>query len=381
MATCLTSKTIILPTKCSRSMKIILFDIIGQKSGCKYYDTAFYKQLLVHGYDAEVHSNFSVNQKTPTIENIYTGNKIQKIFHLLRLLPSFVLDVLRNRNNIYVYMTYGEAVDGLLIFLLLIFHPKPTLDVHEFISLDKEGNSFYSKFFSLLYRKIYTVIYHSERSEYYLDSIHYTGRRLFVPHFKYEFTKDYNIDKIDESVRSAVAANKINILFFGHMRKSKGINLVFDSIEESDVSVLKHLHFIFAGDDSQSIVKRNIGSIDSKISCSTILRFIDDSELNYLFDAVDLVLLPYEEVSQSGILETAVYFRKVMVLTDIAYFKTFSSSYPSFSYMIEKNNPKMLAMTYREIVESGIKHYSQQDVNRFYETDKFDLFFQQLRTL
>lgn len=362
-------------------MKYILFDIIGQKSGCKYYDTAFYKQLLAHGCSAEIHSNFSVSERSPTIDNIYKGNTIQKIFHLLRLLPVFILDVLRNRNNVYIYMTYGEMVDGLLIFLLLLFHPKPVLDVHEFISLDKEGNGVYTKFFNLLYRNIYAVIYHSERSENYLKSIQYHGRRLYVPHFKYEFDKDYNISRIDEDVRNAVDKNTINILFFGHMRKSKGINFVFDSIKNTDENILKRIHFIFAGDDSQSIVKRNIDSIQKKVSCSTILRFIEDTELNYLFDTVDLVLLPYEEVSQSGILETAVYFRKAMVLTDIAYFRTFYSLYPSFSYITEKNDSKKLASTYKDIVDNGIKKYSQQDIDKFYEIDKFNSFFQRLKSL
>lgn len=362
-------------------MKFILFDIIGLKSGCKYYDTAFYKQLLAHGYTAEIHSNFSVNEGKASIKNIYNGNKIRKILHLLRLFPTFILDVLSNRKNVYIYMTYGEVVDCLLIIMMLLFHPKPVLDVHEFISLDKEGNRLYSKFFSLLYRRIYAVIYHSERSEKYLNSINYLGKRLYVPHFKYEFAKDYNINKIDDYVLNAVDKNKINILFFGHMRKSKGINLVFDSIKDADANILNRLHFIFAGDDSQSIVKRNIDSIGNKVSCSTILRFIEDTELNYLFDSIDLVLLPYEEVSQSGILETAVYFRKVMVLTDIAYFRTFSTLHPSFSYMIEKDNPKMLAMVYNDIAVNKIKSYTQQDINKFYEIDKFDSFFQRLKTL
>lgn len=362
-------------------MKYVLFDIIGQKSGCKYYDVAFYKQLLSYGYESEIHSNFSIDEKNPKILNIFKGNKLQKLFRFSVLIPTFIRDLLKNRNNGFIYMTYGEVVDAILILLLLLFHPKPILDVHEFISLDKDGNNFYSKLFSKLYKKIYAVIYHSERSEKYLKAIDYQGKSLFVPHFKYEFDKSYDINKMDRNVINAINSEKINILFFGHMRKSKGVELVFDSIKETDNTTLSKFHFIFAGDDSQSIVKHHISNIYNKVSCSTILRFIKDEELNFLFDKVNLVLLPYEEVSQSGILETAVYFRKTMILTDIAYFKSFYNHYSSFSYIVEKGNSKMLANLYKEIGENGYKDYSQSDLEEFYETDKFNSFFLQLKSL
>lgn len=362
-------------------MKIVLFDVIGQKSGMAYYDTAFYSQLLSNGFDAEIHSNYSVGTDTPFIRNIYEGGKVKKVFNLLKLLPVFVKDVCRNRKSAYVYMTFGERVDIVLICLLLIFHPKPILDVHEFVSLDKDGSKIYTKIFEILYKHIYALIYHSERSERYLDRIRFGGKRLYVPHFKYEFPKSYNILALNESVINSISSNRINILFFGHMRKSKGINIVFDSIKKAEADVLKRLHFIFAGSDAHLIVQNRIGEIKRFVSCSTILRFIENEELNYLFDNTDIVLLPYEEVSQSGILEAAVYFRKKMILTDIPYFKSFSQQYPSFSYMVEKGNATALAAVYKEICYNGTKAYTQQDIENFYKTNGFKVFFQQLRLI
>lgn len=360
-------------------MKIVLFDVIGQKSGMDYYDTAFYSQLRSNGFDAEIHSNYSIGKGKPFITNIYEGNKVKKIFNLLKLLPVFIKDVCRNRKSAYVYMAFGEWVDMVLICLLLVFHPKPILDVHEFVSLDKEGNRKYTKVFEMLYKHIYALIYHSERSERYLDRISFGGKRLYVPHFKYEFPKSYNTLELNGSVINSISSHHINILFFGHMRKSKGINFVFDSIKKTEADVLKRLHFIFAGNDAHLIVKKRIGEIKELVSCSTILRFIEDEELNYLFDNTDIVLLPYEEVSQSGILEAAVYFRKKMILTDIPYFKSFSQQYPSFSYIVEKGNITALSTVYKEICYNGIKAYMQQDIEQFYETNSFKVFFQQLR--
>lgn len=360
-------------------MKIILFDIIGMKSGCKYYDIAFYKQLLSHGFDAEIHSNFSIDDTTnPSIENIYIGNKISKLLKLIKLLPNFAKDVIKNKNNKFVYMTYGEIIDCLMIAIFVIFHPKPMLDVHEFISLDKQNNKLYNWLFKMLYRRIYAVIYHSERSKQYLNKIHYCGNKLFVPHFKYEFSKEYAPQSIDTEIIKSCKTSKIKILFFGHMRKSKGIDMVLNSISITPKNVLDNLHFIFAGSDPHGIVKNKLMDLNEKASLSTILRYIQDEELNYLFDNADLILLPYEEVSQSGILETAVYFRKPMILSDIAYFKSFATAFPSFVYMIRKDDVTMLSKTYSKISSNGLKKYNQAEINSFYETDKFDTFFNKL---
>lgn len=360
-------------------MKYILFDIIGQKSGCKYYDTAFYKQLKANGVEAEIHSNFSINEKPAAIINIYIGGKIRKIINLIRIIPVFIHDVVKHKG--FIYMTYGEFTDCIFLFLQILFHSTPIVDMHEYICIDKQNSMLYKTLFKYLYKKIAVVIYHSQRSENYLRHIDFKGKMLFVPHFKYEFAKQYTVSTLNCSVREAIVENKINILFFGHMRKSKGIDVALNSITETNVNVLKELHFIFAGDDSRSIVEKRIDKMRNICSISTILRFIHDEELNYLFDKVDIVLLPYEEVSQSGILETAVYFRKVMILSDIGYFKSFANNYPSFSYIFEQGNTSKLSSIYTEICRSGLKKYAQKDIDRFYEKEAFDEFFRNFKNL
>ena len=41
----------------------------------------------------------------------------------------------------------------------------------------------------------------------------------------------------------------------------------------------------------------------------------------------------------------------------------------------------MLANLYKEIGENGYKDYSESDLEEFYETDKFNSFFLQLKSL
>src|SRR5205807_9193447 len=49
-------------------------------------------------------------------------------------------------------------------------------------------------------------------------------------------------------------------------------------------------------------------------------RFIDDNELPAYFRRADLVVLPYREIDQSGVLFTALAFGKPLLLSDVGGF-------------------------------------------------------------
>ena len=52
----------------------------------------------------------------------------------------------------------------------------------------------------------------------------------------------------------------------------------------------------------------------------TALRFVSDAELAGAFRAADLVVLPYREIDQSGVLFTAMAFGKPLLLTRVGGF-------------------------------------------------------------
>lgn len=358
--------------------EIIIFDMIGAHTGALYYDTAFYQQLKAKGYEVEIHSNFNVEGGKSFFEDIFVGGKIKKGIRLIKLLCLFALDVIKNRNKYYICISYGNFIDLLFLKLLVYLHPYPTVDIHEFISTDKEDDPSLKSKFIKTYGRIPLVIIHSQRSEYHLNEMGYKGKKLMVPHFKYCFNKSYDLNEIDIDVINAIRKDRINLLFFGNMRQSKGIDTVVESIKETPNSTLGKLNFIFAGIDTFGIVKQLVRDLDGKASFSVFLRYMTNEESNYLYDCSDVILLPYKEVSQSGVLEMAVYFRKTMLLSDIPYFKEFSSVYPSFAYLISRDSYMDLARFYSDIVDNGLKEYSPDDLKKFYQQEVFDEFFEEL---
>ena len=55
-------------------------------------------------------------------------------------------------------------------------------------------------------------------------------------------------------------------------------------------------------------------------------RFITDSELPAYFQRADLVVLPYREIDQSGVLFTALAFGKPLLLSDVGGFPEVAST-------------------------------------------------------
>lgn len=102
------------------------------------------------------------------------------------------------------------------------------------------------------------------------------------------------------------------VLCFGLMRPYKGIDLLLDAWREIDGAELW-----IAG-----MPKFDISHLRRAAPANVrfVPRFIDDTELPAYFQRADLVVLPYREIDQSGVLFTALAFGKPLLLSDVGGF-------------------------------------------------------------
>jgi glycosyltransferase involved in cell wall biosynthesis len=108
------------------------------------------------------------------------------------------------------------------------------------------------------------------------------------------------------------ATEKPVVLCFGLMRPYKGIDLLLDAWREIDEAELW-----IAG-----MPKFDIAPLRRAAPANVrfVPRFIDDTELPAYFQRADLVVLPYREIDQSGVLFTALAFGKPLLLSDVGGF-------------------------------------------------------------
>ncbi|MCC6816040.1 MAG: glycosyltransferase [Saprospiraceae bacterium] len=130
-------------------------------------------------------------------------------------------------------------------------------------------------------------------------------------------------DSFGEKVKKEVAKEKLNlsmddriVLFFGFIRKYKGLDLLLHSIPLLKTPKVK---ILIAGEYYEDpsiyikILKKN--NIDHKVILHT--HFIPDSMVKYYLSASDVVVQPYKNATQSGVTPLAYHFEIPMIVTNV----------------------------------------------------------------
>jgi glycosyltransferase involved in cell wall biosynthesis len=115
--------------------------------------------------------------------------------------------------------------------------------------------------------------------------------------------------------------NEKIILFFGFIRKYKGLDLLLEamSILKNQQPATSYRQLLIAGEfyEDEKPYKELIEKLG--IQDLLILRtdFIPDSEVKYYLCAADAVIQPYRNATQSGVTPLAYHFEKPMVVTNV----------------------------------------------------------------
>lgn len=280
-----------------------------------------------------------------------------------------------NPEAVFVYLSYGTILDAQAI-RIISKAKKHIIDVHEAIAQSEDSSGARKNQFVKLYHdRVKAVISHSERTDNFLKNFGFNGTRLFVPHFKYSYDKSFSIKDLSEEVHNAIDKNKTNILFFGNINESKGIDILLSSINLLPKGKADKLNFIVAGKDFDGCWKRV--ELDKDRTVHFILRHISDNELNYLYSNTAFVAMPYRKTSQSGIIETAFYFHKPIIATGIPYFKKVLTEFPSFGILSGDSTPKDFVHGIEKALEANQKHetfFNGKDLSHYEQREDFDKF-------
>jgi glycosyltransferase involved in cell wall biosynthesis len=108
------------------------------------------------------------------------------------------------------------------------------------------------------------------------------------------------------------------LLFFGLIRKYKGLDLLIEAFADERLRHLK-LKLIIAGEyysDKKiytDLIKKH--SLENHII--QVDKFIPNSEVKLYFSAADVVVQPYKSATQSGVTQIAYHFNKPMIVTNV----------------------------------------------------------------
>jgi glycosyltransferase involved in cell wall biosynthesis len=223
-----------------------------------------------------------------------------EIRRLSRVLSRFDPDVLHIQ----------ETVDWRIIALAsLSKKSKIVITVHDVVSHVGRSRGFQGLFWRRLLGLASDVIVHGQYLKRQFISLYpdlaKKLRIAVIPHGAYSIYKTWDTD--------GVAEEENTILFFGYISKYKGIEIL-----------LKAAPLIAEKVPNTKIIIAGLGDfgpyqslISNKIRFEIANRFISNREVPRLFRRASVVVLPYIEASQSGVVPVAYAFGKPVIVTDV----------------------------------------------------------------
>lgn len=128
----------------------------------------------------------------------------------------------------------------------------------------------------------------------------------------------FPVDPIKAQQILGLDSDKKYLLFFGLVRKYKGLDILLKALP----SVLKKFpktHLLVVGEHYESYQKyidlTNSLGIESCVTFKN--QFVTQDEMSHWFSASDLVVQPYKSASQSGITPLAMWYKKPTVVTKV----------------------------------------------------------------
>lgn len=198
--------------------------------------------------------------------------------------------------------------------------------------------------------------------------------KKIVPDAIYEQTvhPTYNVFKF-ENMSKEVARGKLKIndaerviLFFGFIREYKGLKYLIKAMPDV-ISKINNVKLLIVGDfdkDKDNYLEL-IKQCDIECHVEIIEGYIPDREVEKFFAASDLVVLPYESATQSGIVQIAYGFEKPVIVTNVGGLPDVVIDGKT-GYVVEAKNPGRLA-------EAIIKYYAENNEETFKKNIKKDV--------
>ena len=142
----------------------------------------------------------------------------------------------------------------------------------------------------------------------YIQTVHPTYNAFKMKDMSKEEAREILDIPVDERV----------MLFFGFVREYKGLKHIINALPEITKELPNAKLYIvgdFDGDKERYLELIKEKKVETNIRIFD--GYIPDDEVEKFFAACDLVVLPYESATQSGIVQIAYGFRKPVIVTNV----------------------------------------------------------------
>lgn len=180
----------------------------------------------------------------------------------------------------------------------------------------------------------------------------------FVPHPLYDNFGSI-LSKQEARTHLQISSNEFIFLFFGFIRKYKGLDLLLHAVHKLKNLQPSTLNFklLIAGEfyEVQKPYHELIEQLNIKDQLILRTDFIPDSEVRYYLCAADAVVQPYKNATQSGVTPLAYHFEVPMIVTNVG---GLPSLVPHNKVgLVCEPNAEAIAETMQQMMQTGTESF------------------------
>jgi len=249
-------------------------------------------------------------------------SRVRKGLNYARAMLKLCLSLVKNRIKLVHFQMLEVPEFDLAIFAILkLLRRKIVFTPHNIYSFKKQNMSV----IALLYRLSNIIIVHNGANKDMLirDFKIDPNKIHIIKHGNYNYFLGQSSDRNTSKQKINIPQDKQMILLFGSIRKGKSISTALAAIHE--LKNREDFVFVMAGKaakeyDMPALHQRiqDLGIAD----CVDIRnRFIEDEYIEHYYKAADIVLIPYVESYESGVLKYAFSCGSPVIISDLEVFR------------------------------------------------------------
>jgi glycosyltransferase involved in cell wall biosynthesis len=183
-----------------------------------------------------------------------------------------------------------------------------------------------------------------------------------VPHPIYSMFGDF-MAKERARALLGIRAKRV-LLFFGYVRRYKGLHVLLDAFARMEKSLNIHLLVVGEFYDDEEKYRKQVADLELEKSVTIRSDYVPNDQVGIYFSAADVIVLPYLSATQSGIAQIAYNFNKPVIASAIGGLCEVVIDDVT-GFLVPANDPRALAQSitrfYVESKEAGFTLNVQQE--------------------
>lgn len=286
-----------------------------------YNNLAVYDSKLLNGLEGEDVFFFGnilfeedINAKKFLIYRYSNKKGLFKIFSYLYSQMLLLKYIAANKPDVIHFQWFKvPGFDYRLLRLIKKISRKSTVIFTAHNVLPHDAGKRYGRIYGKIYRALDAIIVHHVRSKseiserFNIDS----NKIKIIPHGLLDIKA--NEARVEEIYKQIDVKDRIVFSMLGTLNDYKGLDLVVRTWESfSWLNTSKNMMLIIAGKGDES----KVHSLRKYENVMIVNKFLENDEFVAYLRRSDVILLPYREISQSGLLLTALNERKLVIVSD-----------------------------------------------------------------